>query len=130
TLGYADTEFTDFETNGQNFTGNEFGGAADWSYALGGAYFFANGVEAHLDGSFTNNYFMDADNDPVTKADSRFLLNGRLLYATDVWSLGVFGRNLLDEVYVNQRSLNAAEGVDVIRPGEPRVVGVQGNVKF
>lgn len=126
-VAYAKTEFDEFAESGQDFSGNEFPSAADWTAAAGASYFFDNGIELHSDVSYTSDYFTDAANTPAAKGDARFLVNARLGYARETWSAFVFVRNLFDNDYVLGAS--TPDGARV-RTGEPRTVGAYFTMQF
>jgi len=125
-LGYVHTEFTDFVDGGENFAGNEFPNAPQLSASLGGSYYFDSGWAVHLNGSFTDESFSDTQNTEFTKADDYWLVNARLGYEAEGWSVYLYARNALDEDYRTQITNDGT----LYRTGEPRVVGVQLNAWF
>lgn len=91
-------------------------------------------VRLALDGLYTDEYFSQLTNAPVTRAGDHWLLNGRLTFFSndEHWEVSVFARNMLDE----ERLMYA---FDITFPGNglveqtyapPRWVGGQVRFKF
>lgn len=85
----------------------------------------------HITGSavYTNEYDLDVYKDFESKA--RTLTNLSMLYfpKRGGWSVNLFARNLFDKEYIVSRSTDDSFGV-TLRPGLPRVVGIQFNKTF
>ena len=125
-LGYTKTKFKDFVSNGVDLAGNEFFRSPRWTGSLGGTYYFDNGFVAEASGSYTDGTFEDVENTPSNKSDSRFLVDARLGYEWDDWSVFLYARNLFDESYVERDRFDPSN--DIV--GEPRVIGLQLNAAF
>ncbi len=70
-------------------------------------------------------------NDPQTKVPASVVVNMKAGYEAESWSIFAFARNLLDEDYLTQRNAPGGfGGSSQVRTGEPRVVGVEFNVRF
>ncbi|NER00495.1 MAG: TonB-dependent receptor, partial [Cyanothece sp. SIO2G6] len=124
-IGYVDTKFEDFESQGVQFAGNEFPNSADWTGAVGGTYFFANGINADFELTHTSDAFSDVQNDPASKSDSRTLVNVGVGYDAGDWLLSAYVRNLFDEGYITTlRTLNRS------RVGPPREFGIVFQINF
>ena len=117
-MGYTETEFRDFILDGEDLKGNEFPFAPNWTANIGGSYFFNNGYEIHLIGNFTDKFYELPTNDRSRETDSYFIVDARVGYQSDDWSLYAFARNLFDKEYIDSDNVD-----DVI--GEPRILGVQ-----
>jgi len=133
-IALVQTEFTEFIDNGVDLSGNEFPNAPEVTASFGASYFFDNGVEIHGDASYTAAAFSDAQNDPRTTSDARFLVNLRAGYQAETWGAFVFARNLFDVDYVTQATLPTAPGLlggsSFARTGEPLTVGVYATFNF
>ncbi|MEM7585995.1 MAG: TonB-dependent receptor [Acidobacteriota bacterium] len=118
-IGWVETEFTDFVDGNEIFTGNEFPFAPNVSVTVGADWRPAD--RWRLDGSvnYQDSYFSDQDNNPLFKADDRTLVNLKLSYLLDRFTVSAFARNVFDEDYLIQAFPNGA------RSGEPQVLGLE-----
>ena len=121
-IGLVRTEFLEFESGGQDFSGNEFRSAPEVTAAFGATYVFDYGLLVGADASYTSGSFVDADNNSREKSDSRLLVNVQLTYVLDNWNAGFFVRNLFDKDYATRR-LVQTDGTRTLITGEPRTVG-------
>lgn len=124
-VGYARSEFIDFEEAGQDFSGNRFPNSPQWTGAFGGQYYLPNGVSVGADASYTDSSFSDAGNDPRNESNSVFLVNAQVGYEWRGLTAAFYARNLFDVDYITFRSFDGSVGEEqtVIRAGEPRTVG-------
>ena len=121
-VGYSDTEFTDFVSNGVQLAGNAFPFASEVTAAFGGRYEWDNGLTVGVDVSYTDGSFGDAQNTAALKSDDRWLVDANASYEFgDGWQFGAYVRNLFDDDYVTQRTPNGAG--QLLRTGEPRTAG-------
>ena len=128
TVGYTQTEFKSFVSGANNFTGNEFPFAPDWTAAFGGEYRFNNGFTLGADVSYKAASFQDNAN--TYKDDDRWLLNVNGSYPiNDSVTAGFYVRNLLDDDYATARF---QDGVNpsIVRTGEPRTIGAYLQAEF
>lgn len=134
-LSYAHTD-ADLE-NGvpYDLSGRAQAHAPDTQYALGAQFFFAENWFAQVDIEGKSEFFASANHNE--KLDGYLLLNLRLAYETDKWSVAVWGRNLTDEDVQTRgfggfgndpRKLYETE--PYYQLGEPRVYGVTGIIYF
>lgn len=122
-VGYSNTEFTDFVSNGVQLAGNAFPFASEITAAFGGRYVWDNGISLGVDVSYTDGAFGDVENTAALKSDDRWLVDASATYDFgDGWQVGAYVRNLFDEDYVTQRTPNGA--TQLLRTGEPRTAGV------
>jgi TonB-dependent siderophore receptor len=126
-LGFVHTEFTDFVSGTEDFSGNEFEFAPNVTATFGSSYFFPHDWVLHADVSYTDEQFTDNANRQALEVDDRFLVNARFGYEGDTWSAYVYSRNLFDQNYVTQF---ADEERSLTRTGEPRIIGLQVNAQF
>lgn len=126
-LGFVNTEYIDFISNGVDLSGNRFNFAPRVTAAFGGTYFFDNGFEVHADASYTGAQFTDSANTEANRVDGRFLVNARVGYQAENWGVFLYARNLLDNDYVLQ-----TDGItgSRLRTGEPLTVGAIGTFTF
>ena len=119
-FGFSHTEFTEFEQLGEDLSGNRFAFAPRVTAAVGGSYFFDNGVEIHADASYTGESFSSVDNSEFGRLDSRFIANALIGYQTDRWGAFLYARNLFDNDYLLERDpIDGETGI----AGEPLTVG-------
>ncbi|MEM6933437.1 MAG: TonB-dependent receptor [Pseudomonadota bacterium] len=122
-LGYADTEFLDFVTNGEQLAGNEFVTAPKWTAAVGGTYTFEEGFFLGADASYASDSFGDVQN--TLGLDARFLVNMRAGYETDFWRIFAYADNVFDNEYLLASFSNGRS-----RVGDPMTFGVIGQIQF
>ncbi|MEM1298547.1 MAG: TonB-dependent receptor [Pseudomonadota bacterium] len=127
-IGYNETEFLDFISNGVQLAGNEFRNAPRWTGAIGGTYYFSgdtlDGFFVGADATFTSGSFNDAANTPALRSDPRFLLNLRGGYEWENFTISAFVDNLTDVTYAEERQLGA------VTIGDPITFGLIGQVEF
>ncbi|MEM1276161.1 MAG: TonB-dependent receptor [Pseudomonadota bacterium] len=130
TFGYADTEFEDFVFNGVQQAGNEFPFASKYTASFGGTYFFLDDAYFSADASYQSSAFSDVENTPAREVEGRFLVNARLGYETEHWSVIAYASNLFDKDYLTtvQAPIFGIEGL--VTAGAPRTFGVIGQFRF
>jgi len=123
-LAFVNTEFDDFNSTAGDFAGNEFPFAPELTAAAGLTYYFDNGFFLSSDVSFTGEYYGDAANNSLLEVDSRTLVNTRLGYESDNWSIFAYARNLFNVDYYTQAATdNSGNNIAIVRSGEPRIIG-------
>lgn len=135
-LGLLRTEFDQYtDPAGNDLSGRDQAQAPHYQYAVGGRYDFARGFYLRLDLEGRDSAYFSDRHDLESPAYS--LLNARLGYTGERWSLALWGRNLADENYYvrgfgefgnDPRKDYAVE--PYYQYGEPRVVGVSTSVTF
>ncbi|MDX8354816.1 TonB-dependent receptor [Cognatiyoonia sp. IB215182] len=136
-LGFNRSEFVDFESNGVSFDGNSFG-EPETTAKLGGEYRWDNGVSFGMDINYTDEGFLDPENNANEKSDERTITNARLNYdAGNGLRVGVYANNLFDEKYVTSRRFVAADNDDpdgagtyAFSLGDRRQIGVFAEYTF
>ena len=109
-ITYADATYDEFPATGtpdvDRLSGQNFSLAPEW-YASGAITYegdMENGMTwmAHLDGRWMSEQNTGSDLDPEKVQDAYALFNGRVGIgaADDSWDLELWGRNLLDEDYI------------------------------
>ncbi|MEM9046581.1 MAG: TonB-dependent receptor [Pseudomonadota bacterium] len=122
-LGFTDTKFTDFNLDGVQLAGNEFVNAPNVTASFGGVYWLTDTIFFGADASFTAASFSDVQN--TLENDSRFLVNARLGYESDDWSVFGYVDNLTDQDYVTGNFAG-----NTIRAGDPLTFGLIGQINF
>ena len=128
-IGLVRTEFLDFESGGQDLSGNKFASAPEVTAAFGATYFFDNGISVGADASYTGVSFVSGDNDLDSRSDARFLVNTQITYVQDRWNAGFFVRNLFDNDYATRRTPQG-DGSRILITGEPRTFGLYMGFEF
>ncbi|MCW2404650.1 outer membrane receptor protein involved in Fe transport [Sphingobium sp. B1D7B] len=123
-LGHTRTKFDSFVTNLGSITdlsGLEFPYAPRWTLAGGANVRFDGGFNANLNASYRSAVFTDvAKPQSSNRVSARTVVNARLGYAADHWSVSLFANNLLNEKY--DQYINSFTGFSTI--GAPRSVGI------
>ena len=145
-LGLLDTKYKDYLSyshadadleNGipYDLSGRAQAHAPDTQYALGAQFFFAQYWFAQVDIEGKSSAFASANHDE--KLDSYTLLNLRLAYTTEHWTIAIWGRNLTDQDVQTRgfggfgndpRKLYETEAYYQL--GEPRVYGLDVRYEF
>ena len=123
-LGYVDTEFTDFVSDQEDLSGNEFPNAPRWTFSAGGRYEFANGFYFQTDVNYRSGAYVGPDNVRGNEEDARTLVNAKLGYQyNDAFDVAVYTTNLFDEEYLT----NSFTSGDLVssKVGDGRFVGAE-----
>lgn len=134
-LGYAHTEFKEFPNptpgpgQADNFNGNTFAFAPEYSLNAGIAYDRGQGFFGGLDANYQSSAFSEQENLEENKLDERVLVNARLGYdfANGIRA-SIMARNLLDKDYYTTLNRDASGGFS--RIGDPRVISVRLDASF
>jgi outer membrane receptor protein involved in Fe transport len=135
-LGLLQTEFDNYiDADGNDLSGRDQAQAPGYQYAVGGHYDIGAGFYLRLDVEGRDSaYFSDRHD---LKSPSYDLLNARVGYTNERWSIAVWARNLTDEDYYvrgfgtfgnDPRKEYALE--PYYQYGEPRVIGVSTSLTF
>lgn len=123
-VGRTRTKFDEFVTDVGSITdlsGLEFPYAPKWTLSGGANVRFGGGFNANVNASYRSAVMTDVS---IPQADGRVgartLVNARIGYEADHWSLSLFANNLFDEKY--DQYVNDFTNFAVI--GAPRSVGV------
>lgn len=122
-VAYNKTEFIDFDTGTQNFSGNPFALSPEWTASVQAVYEHPSGLFISANGSYVDDRFQfeRASN----FLGSYFLTNMQAGYRADNFTLSVFVNNVFDEEYLTQNRSFVFSTV-----GDPRVVGGSILVEF
>ncbi|HZF46720.1 MAG TPA: TonB-dependent receptor, partial [Sphingomonadaceae bacterium] len=123
-LGHTRTKFDEFVTDVGAITdlsGLEFPYAPKWTLSGGANLRFGGGFNANVNASYRSAVYTDvAIPQSEGRVGARTLVNARIGYEADNWSLSLFANNLLQEKY--DQYINSYTGFAII--GAPRSVGV------
>jgi outer membrane receptor protein involved in Fe transport len=132
-VGLLDAEFEDFVTPQVDLTGRAQAHAPDYTLAAGASYRHPGGVFARLDVTARDAFYFDVSHDQ--KSDPYTLVNGRVGYATNNWSVHAWVRNLFDRQYAVRGFYFGNEPPDFpsklyTRAGDSRQLGVTFDMSF
>lgn len=132
-LGLLDAEFEEFVTPQVDLSGRAQAHAPDYTLAAGASYRHPNGFFARLDATARDAFYFDVSHDQ--RSQPYELLNGRVGYETDRWSVQLWARNLFDRRYAVRGFYFGNEPPDFpdtlyTRAGDPRQLGVTFDISF
>ncbi len=132
-VGLLDAEFEDFVTPQVDLSGRAQAHAPDYTLAAGASYRHPSGVFARLDVTARDAFYFDVSHDQDSEPYE--LVNGRIGYAADRWSVQVWARNLFDRQYAVRGFFFGNEPPDFpsklyTRAGDPRQLGVTFDMSF
>lgn len=129
-LGHARTKFDEFVTDVGSITdlsGLEFPYAPKWTLSGGANMRFGGGFNANVNASYRSAVMTSVSIPQAeTRVAPRTLVNARIGYSADRWSLSVFANNLFDEKY--DQYINDFTNFAII--GAPRSVGLMLELGF
>lgn len=133
TAGLLDAEITSFGTQEVSLDGRDQAHAPGYTLNLGGVYRNDNGFFARLDVSARDDFYFDYSHDQRSEAYE--LVNARLGFEMDSWTVQLWGRNLLDETYAVRGFYFGNEPPNFsnelyIRQGDARLFGVTLDWRF
>ena len=128
-VGINSTEIKDLGGLDESLEGNEFPQSPGYQIAGGVTYSGASGVFGSLHVNFTDDAYSDTENLDENTLDAYTVVNAKLGYRADQWSVAAFARNLLDEDYSLSVNVNdprgAPTGGGLAILGPPRVIGIE-----
>ena len=132
-LGLLDAEFEDFVTPQVDLGGRAQAHAPDYTFAAGASYSHPNGVFARLDLTARDAFYFDVSHDQKSRPYE--LVNGRVGYAGDDWSVQLWARNLFDRSYAVRGFYFGNEPPNFpntlyTRAGDPLQLGVTFDMNF
>jgi iron complex outermembrane receptor protein len=128
-MGYVNAEFdsyTDPFFPFGSFNGNEVPFVPEYTGSAGVRYDFENGFFAQTSVSVSGSTRFDAANTGTFTQDAYALWDAEIGYATDRFTVALFGRNLLDEEYYSFINPQIAAG----SPGDPQLFGLRLRTMF
>ncbi len=132
-LGLLDAEFSDYVTVDDDFTGRAQAHAPDYTFNLGLTYAGDSGWFARADFNGSDGFYFSDSHDQ--QANSREILNLKVGYQADTWSVHAWGRNVLDETYAVRGFFFGLEPPDYADTlyqhlGDPQHFGVTARFNF
>jgi outer membrane receptor protein involved in Fe transport len=132
-VGLLDAKFDDFQTPQVYLSGRAQAHAPDYTIAIGSNYEHSSGIFARVDVSARDAFFFDVSHDQ--KSEAYELVNARVGYKADTWSVNLWARNLLDEEYAVRGFYFGNEPPDFAdtlytRLGDPRHFGLTFDKRF
>jgi outer membrane receptor protein involved in Fe transport len=133
TLGLLDASFDEFVTPQVDLSGRRQAHAPGTSIAAGARYTHSSGFFARMDWSSRSDFYFDVSHDQ--KSSPYELLNLRIGFETDAWTVQAWARNLFDEDYAVRGFYFGNEPPDFpptlyTRFGDPKQLGVNLDVRF
>ena len=122
-LGLIEAKYDDYDTGSGDFDGKNIEQTPAYSIRAGAAYTHPSGFYGRIDALNQGaTYFYDDGNKEFAKQNGYTLVDAKLGYRLDNWDFYVYGRNLLDEEYVNM--FMSSSSFSMISFGDPRAFGV------
>jgi outer membrane receptor protein involved in Fe transport len=132
--GLLRTDIDQCDTGCAGLVGRDQPHAPRYQYSAGAKFDVSDNVFVQLDIEAKDEFYFSSSHD--AKSESYELLNAKIGYETDAWSLALWGRNLTDEE-VETRGFrfgnDPRDGYTTntyVQLGEPRIVGLTGRYKF
>ncbi len=114
-LGLMRSEFDSFVgLSGENYAGNEFPEAPAYTIAAGGLWKDPTGWFAGANLRYTDGYYSAGDlaNSALRLVDGYTIVDARIGYEWDKYTLTVFAKNLFNEEYVTSKDASIATAGD------------------
>lgn len=135
-LGLLETEYEDYiDAQGNDLSGRDQAQAPRYQYAVGGHYEFGAGFYLRMDIEGRDSFYFSDRHD--VKSTAYDLLNARLGYTLDSWSVALWARNLTDEDYYvrgfgtfGNDPRKEYEVEPYYQYGEPRVIGISASYTY
>jgi len=129
-IGHTRTKFDEFDVDigtVSDLSGLEFAYAPRWTLSGGVNATFLENVHVNLNASYRSQVFSEASKPQVdTIIGDRVLVNARISYEADHWSLSAFASNLFNEQYIQYGVSDYPQAV----LGNPRVLGLAIETKW
>jgi outer membrane receptor protein involved in Fe transport len=132
-VGLLDATFSDYVTVDDNFNGRKQAHAPDYTFSLGMTYQGDSGWFARANFNGSDAFYFSDSHEQL--AQSREILNLKLGYQAETWSVYAWGRNVLDEEYAVRGFFFGVEPPDYADTmykhlGDPQHFGVTANFDF
>lgn len=127
-LGYMDSRLRDWVTVADSFDydGKKTPGSPNWTYSIGGTYRWDNGFFLGTDITGVSSYYTDPKNS--SKVDGRILVNPRIGYEGESFSLMLWAKNVFNQQYDENKW--DWGGSTLVQQGAPRSVGIKAAYSF
>jgi outer membrane receptor protein involved in Fe transport len=132
-IGLLDATFDEFITPQVDLSGRQQAHAPDYTWSAGANYRHPSGLFARVDATSRDAFYFDVSHDQ--KSSAYELVNARLGYQAERWSLQLWGRNLFDREYAVRGFYFGNEPPDFpntlyTRLGDARQLGVTFDMRF
>lgn len=128
-FGYVNAEFDSYNdpfNTGISYNGKKVPFVPEYTGSLGVRYDFRNGFYAQTAARVSGDTQFDAGNASLFSQSAYIVWDAEVGYATNHFSIALFGRNLLDEDYYNFINPEIVAG----SPGDPQVLGLRVKTTF
>ncbi len=131
-IGHVRTRFDDFTlptgaTSTVDLQGTQFPYAPRWTLSGGANAQFGGGFTANVNANYRTSVYTGVGQDQSQyKVSARTLVNGKLGYETENWSLFLFARNIFDEKYKQYEYAAIHQAI----LGEPQTFGLGAGVHW
>ncbi|MFZ5813276.1 MAG: TonB-dependent receptor [Thermodesulfobacteriota bacterium] len=125
-FGYTFSTFDEFTDDGVSYAGKRNPNIPLYTGYLGATYRFQNGFFVNADYNLTGDYVFDLTNSIDQQA--YHIINAKVGFARDKFEISIWGKNLLNSVYVTRAFLNGTQWYG--RAGDPLTFGIDVSYKF
>ena len=126
-VGYVDAEFDSYQDPfGASFDGNKVPFVPNYTASTGIRYDFDKGFYMQVSGRLAGTTRYDAANTSGFTQDSFAVWDAEVGYATERFSVALYGRNLFDEEYFTFINPQIFAGA----PGDPQIFGIRLRTTF
>jgi iron complex outermembrane receptor protein len=128
-VGYVDAEFDSYQdpfNPGVSYNGKNVPFVPEYTGSLGIRYDFPKGFYAQTSSRVSGSTHYDAANTAGFTQDAYIVWDAEIGYATEKFSIALYGRNLLDEEYYTFINPQIFAGA----PGNPQIFGVRLSTTF
>ncbi len=132
--GYLDTEYVNFQSFGEDFSGNHLSNAPEFTYTAAAAYQASVTKKTQAGFSVVYNWndttYREISNHPWMTTDPYGLLDAQVFLQFGSVKLTVWGKNLTDERYITEAFDQASFGQLIALYNWPRTFGTTLGVQF
>lgn len=137
-VGYLDASYKGFDPGVSIPNDNELPSAPELQYTLSGKYtvpvdVFSGTLSVRLDYSWTDDYFMEAANDPWLHQDSYHTLNAAATWISESenWEVALQGLNITDQYYLTSPHASFENvGWVGVTPARPAQYNIRATFRF
>lgn len=134
-IGWLNSEYEELTILGTSAAGNQMIGAPDFTANLGFDWQLMTTEDGefslNINGAYQSEVFFTPFEEAALSEDSYWVMNGRLSYDSDRYSVGVWSKNLLDEEYfIYGLDLTSTYGAIYFQRGAPRTFGIDFTYRF
>jgi len=125
-LGYVDTEFKEFVSFGEDYSGNEFPYASSTTASIGINWSGTQGMFGSVNARYAAENYSSIENKTNAQSDAYTVFDVRVGYRAQNWQVSAYVDNLFDREYLTDRDIRSVSGIEYNRfiVGSPRVAGL------